>query len=558
MQFYRMHSIPEPALEKFNAKTRNHLFTKIINKLRFGVLPTVFPPSRIHIIQCGNIVSKNNIPIFLGIVSVRAITCIPKSVTSVHVKVKKTGRIIGSAVPKHISSENGMHIWSANIWVDSGLLQKKDGIKLVIDFNNRERIVSQKEFIVNVARESDFPDYFIEDFKRSDAYTPSNENPFKNPITTVSLRPAILRNSGTGIFSKPIKSIVILRIDQLGDVMASLPSILYLRRLFPDAHITTLTQDIVRPIIKDSGVADEALSIHLNFHSESESRFLTENEKERIKKLFSDRHYDLAIDLSPADDSRPLLQFFSARYRVGFKPEKFRFLDFGITVASHDKLNSLPIISHASHVAMLVNALAQAINTRQEIVPRLPNKNHDEKMILEKYEIIKNKYVVIHTGARHAMNKWQTHNFIEIAKKIYKETGLNIVIFFDSVDEIEKLDGISHLPFVMLGNIKIDHFDIIVSNAFLMISNDTGPKHLASVRGIETISIHLARLNWQEWGQNQRGIIVTKPVPCAGCIINNDLDSCDADTLCIRSITVDDVYRAFLQCFEKASGRLSC
>ncbi|GBQ56486.1 glycosyltransferase family 9 protein [Komagataeibacter swingsii] len=556
-QYYRMHSAPGKALDNFNKKTKNHIFKKIINKLQFGLLPTVFPFFRIHVIQCGNILSKNKTPVLLGIVAVRAIISIPGTVTIANIRKKDSGAIIGRAVPKHIGSENGINIWSANIWIDSGIIEKKEGIKLALEFRHHEKLVSEKELTVDVIRENDLPAYFIEDFKRSDSYTPSNDNPSENPVTTVSSRPAMIRNPGTGIFSTPIKSIILLRIDQLGDVMSSLPSVLYIKRMFPDAHITTLTQSNVIPIIEASGIADETLPISLNFHAESESRFITDDEKEKIKEIFSDRHYDLAIDLSPVDDSRPLLQLFSAHYRVGFKPEKFRFLDFGITVDSHDKLNSLSIISHASHIAMLINALAQAISPKQEIVPRLPVKDHDENSIFYKYRITKNKYMVIHTGARHAMNKWKTENFINLAEKIHSNTGMRIVIFFDDESEIKKLGNVDHLPFVMLSNLTITQFDAIVSNSLLMISNDTGPKHLAAVRGIETISIHLARLNWQEWGQNQRGVIVTKPVPCAGCIINNDLDSCDADTICIKSITVDDVYRAFLQCFERVSAHLS-
>ena len=88
-----------------------------------------------------------------------------------------------------------------------------------------------------------------------------------------------------------------------------------------------------------------------------------------------------------------------------------------------------------------------------------------------------------------------------------------------------------------------DAFDAIVSTARLMVGNDSGPKHLAATRGVPTISVHVGRLNWNEWGQDGRGTILSKRVPCSGCGLN-DIQLCGRDAVCVRSIGVDEVLAA--------------
>ena len=94
-----------------------------------------------------------------------------------------------------------------------------------------------------------------------------------------------------------------------------------------------------------------------------------------------------------------------------------------------------------------------------------------------------------------------------------------------------------------LHRLDADAFDAIVANARLMVGNDSGPKHLAATRGVPTVSVHVDRLNWNEWGQDSEGVIVSKRMPCTGCGLN-DLQLCGRDAICVRSIGVDEVYEA--------------
>ena len=61
------------------------------------------------------------------------------------------------------------------------------------------------------------------------------------------------------------------------------------------------------------------------------------------------------------------------------------------------------------------------------------------------------------------------------------------------------------------------------------------------------VSIHMARNNWNEWGQENGGYIVSRKVPCAGCVLHHHPEECGKDFACIRRIMPDEVFAAVQQ-----------
>ena len=70
--------------------------------------------------------------------------------------------------------------------------------------------------------------------------------------------------------------------------------------------------------------------------------------------------------------------------------------------------------------------------------------------------------------------------------------------------------------------------------------------HRAARRGAKVVSLHMARVNWNEWGQDGRGMILSKRVPCVGCSLK-DIQLCGRDAACLHSIGVGEVLAAARQ-----------
>jgi ADP-heptose:LPS heptosyltransferase len=91
--------------------------------------------------------------------------------------------------------------------------------------------------------------------------------------------------------------------------------------------------------------------------------------------------------------------------------------------------------------------------------------------------------------------------------------------------------------------LPFDVFDTFLSFCAVFVGNDSGPKHLASLRGVPVVSLHSSRIGWSEWGQELTGVVISRQVPCAGCSLHHDPEECAQDVACITRITVDEVFR---------------
>ena len=113
--------------------------------------------------------------------------------------------------------------------------------------------------------------------------------------------------------------------------------------------------------------------------------------------------------------------------------------------------------------------------------------------------------------------------------------------------EAESEEAYGYLQFFYGSDRKLPFadFDALLAGAAVFVGNDSGPKHLAALRGVPVVSIHSARINWNEWGQEQTGVIISRRVPCAGCGIT-EARECGRNIACIRDIRAEEVLAAVL------------
>ena len=65
--------------------------------------------------------------------------------------------------------------------------------------------------------------------------------------------------------------------------------------------------------------------------------------------------------------------------------------------------------------------------------------------------------------------------------------------------------------------------------------------------GTNVVTLFTARINWQEWGQENVGTIISRKVPCQGCAIFHDSEDCGQDFTCIAGIAPEEVLGAVMR-----------
>jgi ADP-heptose:LPS heptosyltransferase len=258
--------------------------------------------------------------------------------------------------------------------------------------------------------------------------------------------------------------------------------------------------------------------------------------------------FDLAIDLSPGSDSRPLLKLAGARYTVGFKPQEFPWLSFAIDATTRDPINRRERASHQRLVMSLVEAFGALLNHRSIVL----EKQGIDRKHLQRFAVT-GQFAVLHSGARLQIKRWPFEHYVELTRLIIKETGLQVVLLSDDPKD-EAILKAADLPearvrFVQ-GNVSYDELEALVGFCSVFVGNDTGPKHLAALRGAPVVSLHMGQVNWDEWGQEGNGLIVSRKVPCCGCGIE-DVEECGKDLACLTNIKPVEILAAVTSLLEK-------
>jgi len=100
---------------------------------------------------------------------------------------------------------------------------------------------------------------------------------------------------------------------------------------------------------------------------------------------------------------------------------------------------------------------------------------------------------ILNPGGNNAAKRWPADRFAAIAKHLHETRGLAILINgspgeADLVDDIAKQAGVPCTCLPRLG-ITIGALKALVQGSALMVTNDTGPRHIAAALGVPLVSL---------------------------------------------------------------------
>ena len=430
-----------------------------------------------------------------------------------------------------------------NLWHDfSGVAPGRHTIELGFHDPSGRRIRRHQETIL-VAPPRDADSY-----PGSDAFVAGT--PDASSIdAAVNARPSMVRSVERSILPDPVRTILVQRVDQLGDLVCSVPAIRRLRELFPQARLAGLMTPANVALGESLELFDEIVTVAFSESAVERRRVLPIEAQDRLRRALLPYAFDIAIDLGEGDESRPLLLLSGARFLYGFKDRLAPWLDAGLDFNGHDPINGIEIVPPSRKLTLLVEGLGLMAAEPARVQP-----NPDCSALADYGLAGGEAYAVVHAGARLPYSRWP--HFDALIGMLLARTELKIVLFSDDAATAERIAAEadrSDRLIVIAGQIEFAAFDALLAHCAVFVGNDSGPKHLAALRGAPVVSLHMARLNWSEWGQEMSGRIISRRVPCAGCGIGLDGEDCGKDFACLRHIQPEEVFAAALDLLGTAA-----
>ncbi|MBF0550831.1 MAG: glycosyltransferase family 9 protein [Deltaproteobacteria bacterium] len=274
--------------------------------------------------------------------------------------------------------------------------------------------------------------------------------------------------------------ILIIILTKLGDTLFCLPAIREIKRSFPGSRISVVVTRKYTALVEGMEEVDEILTFKgIPSHIP-------------LMMAMKDRTFDISIEIMGTEPEAPIIAYYSgAPFRVGPTGKTFSFLfncpypyPRGLYPHHHidDKLKKISFIG-ATIQDRSLNLDHLASHAASD--PRL-----EEKLIRAGVNPDKD-YVVVHPGTDEIRRCYPPHLFREVIRQLMDHHGIDVVV--TGIKRERKLiskviEGLPK-PAIRVYNSDVLTLTRLLLGARLVISNDTGPLHLAAGLGTNTLSL---------------------------------------------------------------------
>jgi len=335
---------------------------------------------------------------------------------------------------------------------------------------------------------------------------------------------------------KTFHNILIVRTDRIGDVVLTTPSIKALRQAYPWARISILVTPATYDLVNGNPYVDAILVDDRQGRQKGLFGFL------RLTREIHFKKFDLAIIFHTKRRYNLACYLGGIPFRLGYKNEKFGFL---LSLPLKD-VRSLGEKHEAEYCMDVLKAIGIENDDLDIFVPMQKEAEGWMFNWMQENNLKPNEFIAIHPGASDSTKCWPTANFALLMDRLAERYALKIVLVgsvqtISSAEEILRQTQKASQFLNLTGKTSLAQTVSLLRRARLLISNDSGPVHVAAGVGTSVISLFLRNqpgINAQRW----------RPLGPKGFILKGNSLAGQ-----MGLISVDNVMKLTEQIFQKDS-----
>jgi len=340
------------------------------------------------------------------------------------------------------------------------------------------------------------------------------------------------------------KNILIIKPSSLGDIVLALPALTALRKSFPEAKISWLIRPEFAPLLKNHPHLTETILFDRKFlgkawfHPRALASLLL-----LIRRLRRGK-FDAVIDLQGLFRTASLAWLSGCKKRLGMADAR----ELAHIFYTHKVAQYRDCIHLVDYYLKIIRATG-ASETRVQspgwltpfLLPTDPAAVDSVNRLLTAQGIEPNSYAVFVPTSAHGDKCWPLERFAVLADKISSQFHFSIIAT-GAVSEnsaVERLRNLANVPVAnFAGATSLSELVALLKAARLVVSNDTGPGHIAAALGVPVVLI-FGRSNPARVAPYGRQHCVAAVEPDGRGF---DADSADPKHD-IKAVTLDEVYQ---------------
>ena len=333
----------------------------------------------------------------------------------------------------------------------------------------------------------------------------------------------------------------------VGDSVMTVPALRALRRLLPEAEITLAVRPWAHGLFADQNFVDKVL-IYDRRNALSVFSQIREWKK---------RQFDLAVLFQNAFEAAVIPFFAGVPKRIGYATEsRQRMLTHPVPLPEW-RATEHEVFYYIYLIATLEQSLF-GTNTVCEHEPDVSldlteSRKEEARSSLRQSGVNGGDSIVaICPGSINSRAKrWPAESFARLGDQLIEQGKQVLLIGSKNEQDVtnEVTSRMRNAPVVLTGNTTLDQMTAVLSVSDLVVTNDTGPAHVAASLGRPTLVIFGPTNPLTTRPFSSQAEVLRHAPECAPCMLRD----CPIDHRCMTAITVEEVLEHSLALLKRGS-----
>jgi heptosyltransferase I len=344
------------------------------------------------------------------------------------------------------------------------------------------------------------------------------------------------------------RRILVIKPSAMGDIVHALPFLSSLRASFPAARISWLVRPAFAPLLQCTPLVNEILLFDRNrlghwwFNPGSAADLM------RFLGTLRSSHFDCVFDLQGLFRTALFSRWTGCPNRYGFQNAR----EGAWRLYSHRVALPDDCVHVIDTFWQMARAAGATVRHNDYGLQAPEDAQLQVRQLLQESEIARDSIAILVPGSAQSWKCWPLDRFVALAERIYRELGLSVVVVGSQGERSlgEEIALKCQVPIVNLaGRTDITQLIALMAVARVVVSNDTGPGHIAVAVGTPTAMI-FGPTNPARVGPYGKPEWVAAVNPFGRGTIINDFDS----RYRIETISVEQVLEILRRQVGNSSG----
>lgn len=343
-----------------------------------------------------------------------------------------------------------------------------------------------------------------------------------------------------------VKTILVIKLSSLGDIIHTLPVAWALKDIYQDAHLTWMVNASYRGLLEICPAIHEVLFFERN---KKNGIFRSLLSILRLIGKIRREKFDLVIDLQGLLRSGLIGWLSGGKKVLGLESarEGSRWLyDIKVPVPKKKSIHAV------DRYLLIPEYLGWTGSPRFQIKIQPDEDRFIDGFLKAEKARTYLPLIGIHPVARWKTKVWSLNNFARLADLISATEKFQLVLLGSEEDQkqiIQMIHMMKYSPVIATGKFNLKQLTAFLKRSSLLITTDSGPMHLAAAMESPLLAIFGATDQRKTGPYKMENDVIFKNIQCRPCLKRTCLNS-GYPMECMERITPEEVFERFKKKFH--------